>query len=88
MFPVQKGTEVVVDCVEGYTLTSGERTLTCVQDAEYTVWRNFPSCTIGRWDFSYSELLYELILQTLVKLLSSCLLNNFDIFAFGHFNFI
>ena len=47
VFPVKKGTEVVVDCVEGYTLTSGERTLTCVQDAEYTVWRNFPSCTIG-----------------------------------------
>ena len=31
---------------------------------------------------------YELILYTLVKLRISCLLNNFDIFVLGHFNFI
>ena len=42
-----KGTELMVACKKGYTFTSGERVLTCVQDAEYTVWRNFPTCTIG-----------------------------------------
>ncbi|KAL5259814.1 hypothetical protein ACHWQZ_G010058 [Mnemiopsis leidyi] len=48
VLPVKKGTVLVVDCVRGYTLTAGERVLTCVQDAEYTVWRHFPSCTVDK----------------------------------------
>ena len=48
-FPVKKGTEVVVTCVEGYTFTSGDRVITCVQDAEFTVLGSFPSCTVGEF---------------------------------------
>ena len=46
-FPVKKGTELVVACEKGYTFSSGDRTLTCVQDAEYEYLGQFPSCTIG-----------------------------------------
>ena len=47
IFPMKKGTELVVNCVEGYTLTSGDRLITCQQDAEYTSPGALPVCTIG-----------------------------------------
>ena len=50
VYPVKKGTEVFVDCVEGFTLSSGDRLITCVQDTEYTSSRQLPTCTIGEWD--------------------------------------
>ena len=46
-FPVKKGTEVFVDCVEGFTLTSGDRMLTCIQDSEYISQKQLPTCIIG-----------------------------------------
>ena len=46
-FPVKQGTEVFVNCAEGYTLTSGDRTITCVQDANYISQRHLPTCIIG-----------------------------------------
>ena len=47
VFPMKKGTELVVNCEEGYTLTSGDRLITCQQDAEYTSPGSLPVCTIG-----------------------------------------
>ena len=47
VFPVKKGTDVFVNCVEGFTLTSGDRTLTCLQDSDYTASRKLPTCSIG-----------------------------------------
>ena len=47
-FPIKKGSEVFVDCSTGFTLTSGDRTITCVKDAEYTSNNRLPSCTIGK----------------------------------------
>ena len=47
VFPVKKGTDVFVNCVEGFTLTSGDRTITCLQDADYTAARKLPTCSIG-----------------------------------------
>ena len=47
-FPVKKGTAVFVDCVEGFTLTSGDRMITCVQDSEYTSTKQLPTCIIGQ----------------------------------------
>ena len=46
--PVKKGTAIVVACERGYALAFGDRTLTCVQDAEYIVWGRFPTCAIGK----------------------------------------
>ena len=47
VFPVKKGAEIFVNCVEGFTLTSGDRMITCVQDADYISSRQLPTCIIG-----------------------------------------
>ena len=36
-----------MDCVTGFTLTSGDRTITCDRDAQYTSTNRLPVCTIG-----------------------------------------
>ena len=46
VYPVKKGAEVFVSCVEGFTLTPGDMTITCVQDTHYT-FRDLQICTIG-----------------------------------------
>ncbi|XP_063688341.1 sushi, von Willebrand factor type A, EGF and pentraxin domain-containing protein 1-like [Bolinopsis microptera] len=48
VFPVKKGAEIFVNCVEGFTLTSGDRTITCVQDADYTSSTQLPTCIIEK----------------------------------------
>ena len=48
VFPVDQGEKVFVDCVDGFTLTSGDRLITCVQDAEYVSPRKLPTCIIGK----------------------------------------
>ena len=48
VFPVKKGAEVFVNCVDGFTLAAGDRMITCVQDAVYISPRELPSCLIGR----------------------------------------
>ena len=65
VLPVKKGTVLVVDCVKGYTLAYGERVLTCVQDSEYTVWRQFPSCTVGRFKVNDYFIFISFIFQVL-----------------------
>ena len=45
-FPVLKGTLVYVGCEQGYSFTSGDRVMTCKQDAEYTFTRE-PVCSVG-----------------------------------------
>ena len=47
VFPVRKGAEVFVNCIAGFTLTSGDRMITCVQDAHYSSKKNLPVCAIG-----------------------------------------
>ena len=47
-FPVKKGTAFSVDCMEGFTFTAGDRTITCVQDSEYTSSKEQPTCIIGQ----------------------------------------
>ena len=47
VFPVKKGTEVIVNCIEGFTLASGDRSITCVQDADFTSSKELPTCIIG-----------------------------------------
>jgi len=47
LFPVKKGAEVFVSCVEGFTLTSGNRMITCVHDADYISSGQLPTCIIG-----------------------------------------
>ena len=47
-FPVKNGVEVVVKCKTGYTLTSGDRVLTCETDDRYTFQDNPPVCSICR----------------------------------------
>ena len=44
-FPVDAGTTVDVNCVAGHSL-AGDRTITCIQDADYSSTGNFPSCII------------------------------------------
>ncbi|XP_063684353.1 sushi, von Willebrand factor type A, EGF and pentraxin domain-containing protein 1-like [Bolinopsis microptera] len=44
VFPVKKGAEIFVNCVEGFILTSGDRTITCVQDAYYISSSQLPTC--------------------------------------------
>ena len=51
VFPVKKGDMVFVSCVEGFTLTSGDRMITCVQDAHYTSSGQLPTCIISEWIF-------------------------------------
>ena len=46
-FPVKNGVEVVVKCKTGYTLTSGDRVLTCETDDRYTFQDSLPVCSIG-----------------------------------------
>ncbi|XP_063691244.1 sushi, von Willebrand factor type A, EGF and pentraxin domain-containing protein 1-like [Bolinopsis microptera] len=46
-FPVNMSTTVDVNCVAGYSL-NGDRTITCIQDAEYSSSRNFPYCAIDK----------------------------------------
>ena len=60
-FPVKKGSEVFVSCVEGFTLTPGDMTITCVQDAHYT-FRDLQICTIGVWNM-LRHLKYEIFLH-------------------------
>ena len=48
IFPVKKGAAVFVDCEEGFTLTSGDRMITCEQDSEYTSPEQLPTCIIGQ----------------------------------------
>ena len=48
VFPVKKGAKIFVNCVEGFTLTSGDRTITCVQDADYISSNQLPTCIIGK----------------------------------------
>lgn len=47
VFPVRRGVEVFVNCVAGFTLTGGDRMITCVQDSEYTSSTKLPECSIG-----------------------------------------
>ena len=47
-FPVKKGAAVFVNCVDGFTFTSGDMTITCVQDSEYTSPKQLPTCIIGQ----------------------------------------
>ena len=47
VFPVKKGAEIFVNCVEGFTLTSGDRMITCDQDADYISSHKLPTCIIG-----------------------------------------
>lgn len=47
VFPVNKGTEVLIRCEEGYSLVVGDATITCVKDAEYQFNRE-PQCQEGR----------------------------------------
>ena len=44
---MKKGTPVDVSCVTGFSLT-GDRTITCVQDADFNSPQNFPSCSIDK----------------------------------------
>ena len=48
VFPVKKGAEIFVDCVDGFTFVSGDRLITCVQDANYISPRKLPTCIIGK----------------------------------------
>lgn len=50
IFPLRKGAEVFVDCAEGFTLTSGDRMITCEQDSEFSTTRELPTCNKGRWN--------------------------------------
>ena len=49
VFPVKQGSEVFVNCEAGYTLTSGDRMITCVQDHVYESPRVLPTCIIGKF---------------------------------------
>ena len=65
VFPVRRGVEVFVDCVEGFTLTSGDRMITCVQDSHFISPRQLPDCHIGRWstDMLCSPTIYMISLM-------------------------
>ena len=55
VFPIKQGSEVIVKCAEGFTFTSGDKIITCVEDAEYTSPRQLPSCMIGRCSESHFD---------------------------------
>ena len=59
-FPVKNGVEVVVKCKTGYTLTSGDRVLTCETDDRYTFQDSLPVCSIGGNFSSIQEFLFSL----------------------------
>ena len=59
VFPVDQGEKVFVDCVDGFTLTSGDRLITCVQDAEYISPRKLPTCIIGKKNIHFFVLAVE-----------------------------
>ena len=56
VFPVKEGAEVYVNCVDGYTLASGDRMITCVQDAHYISPKQLPTCIIGNENISIKHI--------------------------------
>ncbi|KAL5266359.1 hypothetical protein ACHWQZ_G003697 [Mnemiopsis leidyi] len=44
--PIPRGVVVVVKCVPGFTLTSGDRRITCLQDDEFSAERGLPVCSV------------------------------------------
>ena len=56
VFPVKEGAEVYVNCVDGYTLVSGDRIITCVQDAHYISPKQLPTCIIGNENISINQI--------------------------------
>ena len=47
VFPMKRGAEIFVNCVEGFTFSSGDRMITCDQDADYISSHQLPTCIIG-----------------------------------------
>ena len=60
-FPIKNGVEVVVRCKTGYTLTSGDRVLTCETDDRYTFQDSLPVCSIGGEFFLFTHFSLDLI---------------------------
>ena len=48
-FPVEADTEVSVKCEEGFTITSGDREITCVEGEIFTSPWKLPGCLIGKF---------------------------------------